>query len=273
MRVLHVISDLGTYGAERFVLRLLEAFAEPGIELAVLTVAAPRGPRAEVGVPLFGADRRGKADLAFLGRMVGTMRRWRPDVVHTHTAFGKYYGRIAALAARVPRIVHTEHNSEYGMPWPLLVRAVDRVLDPRTDAVVTFSPTQRERLVREDRIRPERIVLIPNGIPLRPPPADARAAARRALGAGAGEPVIVHVGRFSAVKNQRLAIEALAALAAPARLVLIGDGGDREALAALAGARGRGRAGGVRRATARTRRRCCTEPMRWRSPRATRPCR
>lgn len=238
--MLHVISDLGTYGAERFVMRLLDTFDEPGIESAALTIAAPRGPRPALRVPLFGADRRGKLDLGFLGRMVGTMRRWRPDVVHTHTAWGKYYGRIAALAAGVPRIVHTEHNSEYGLPLPGLFRAVDLVLNPRTDAVVTFSALQRARLVREERIPAERIAVIPNGIPLPAPRAGAREAARRALGAGPDERVVVHVGRFSAVKNQRLAVEALAALPSPARLVLIGTGEDGPALAALAAARGVG---------------------------------
>ncbi len=238
--MLHVISDLGTYGAERFVLRLLEAFDEPDVESAALTIAAPRGARPALRVPLFGADRRGKFDLGFLGRMVGAMRRWRPDVVHTHTAWGKYYGRSAALAAGVPRIVHTEHNSEYGLPLPGLFRAADRVLNPRTAAVVTFSPTQAERLVREERIPPERIAVIPNGIPLAAPRPDAREAARRALGAEGAERVILHVGRLSAVKNQRLALEALALLAEPARLVLIGTGEDRPALEALAQALGLG---------------------------------
>jgi glycosyltransferase involved in cell wall biosynthesis len=234
VRVLHVISDLGTYGAERFVLRLLKAFDEPDVESAALTIAAPRGPRPALRVPLFGADRRGKFDLGFLGRMVGAMRRWRPDVVHTHTAWGKYYGRIAALAAGVPRIVHTEHNSEYGLPLPGLFRAVDLFMNPRTAAVVTFSPTQARRLAREERIPPERIAVIPNGIPLAAPRPEARAEARRALGAVEGEPTIVHVGRLSAVKNQRLALEALARLPGPARLVLIGTGADRPALEALA---------------------------------------
>ncbi|MEA2665822.1 MAG: hypothetical protein QOI11_2766, partial [Candidatus Eremiobacteraeota bacterium] len=146
----------------------------------------------------------------------------------------------AALAAGVPRIVHTEHNSEYGLPLPGLFRAVDLVLNPRTDAVVTFSALQRARLVREERIPAERIAVIPNGIPLPAPRPGARAAARRALGAGPDERVVVHVGRFSAVKNQRLAVEALAALPAPARLVLIGTGEGGAALAALAAARGVG---------------------------------
>ncbi len=236
MRVLHVVSDLGTYGAERFVARLLEAFDAPDIETAALTVVAPRGPRPPLPVPVFAADRRGHADVGFLGRMIGAIRRWRPDLVHTHTHYGKYWGRLAAVLAGVPRIVHTEHNSEFGSP--AVFRAFDVGLDPRTDAFVTFSPVQRERLIRQERLPAERIAVIPNGIPLAAAPAGDPAAARAALGAAAGEPVLVHVGRLAPVKNQRLAVEALALLGAPARLVLVGEGADHAALAALARARG-----------------------------------
>ncbi len=236
MRVLHVIADLGTYGAERLVSRLLEEFDDPGVESAALTVLAPRGPRPGLAVPVFAADRRGHRDVGFLGRMVGAMRRWRPDIVHTHTHYGKYWGRLAAVAAGVPRIVHTEHNSEFGSAT--LFRAFDLVLNPRTDAVVTFSAVQRERLIREERLRPERIVVIPNGIPLTAPAPGARERARATLGAREGERLVLHVGRLSAVKNQTLAIEALALLDERTRLVLVGDGADRAALEAAARERG-----------------------------------
>jgi glycosyltransferase involved in cell wall biosynthesis len=236
VRVLHVISDLGTYGAERFVSRLLAAFDDPGIDSAALTVLAPRGPRPVLTVPLFAADRRGHRDVAFVSRMIAAMRRWQPAVVHTHTHYGKYWGRIAAIAAGVPSIVHTEHNSEFGSP--AVFRAFDLVLDPRTDAFVTFSAVQRARLVREGRIRPERIVVIPNGIPLPEPAGGARERARALLGAAPGERVVLHVGRLSPVKNQRLAIEALALTEAGVRLVLVGDGADRDSLEAAARACG-----------------------------------
>ncbi|HYZ16569.1 MAG TPA: glycosyltransferase [Candidatus Acidoferrum sp.] len=234
MRVLHVTTDLGTYGAERVLALLLERFDEPGIELAALTVAR-RGPANGARVPVFDAARRGRFDAGFLARMVAAIRSWRPDVVHTHTHHGKYWGRLSAVIARVPLIVHTEHNSEFGAPS--FYRAFDRALIRKTDAVVAFSPTHRDRLVREDGVPAERIAIIPNGIVLREHGPASRARARAALGAGDDERLLLHVGRLTAAKNQQLAIEALALLEPPARLVLVGDGVDRPALEALARAR------------------------------------
>jgi len=60
MRVLHVAADLGTYGAERFVVLLLERLRDPSIEPAVLTVAPARPGDAPAGIPRFSAGRRGR---------------------------------------------------------------------------------------------------------------------------------------------------------------------------------------------------------------------
>ena len=107
------------------------------------------------------------------------MRRCKPDVVHTHMHNGKYWGRLAALAAGVPAIVHTEHNSEFGAPRAF--RPLGRLLAARTTAFVAFSQTHRAALAADEAIPLERIAVIPNGIELAPPAPGARARARAAL--------------------------------------------------------------------------------------------
>ena len=236
MRVMHVAADLGTYGAERFVVLLLDRLRGPDVELAALTLAPARPGDVPPGVERMSAGRRGRYELAFLGRLAGAMRAWRPDLVHTHTHAGKYWGRLAAILAGVPSIVHTEHNSEFGAP--ALFRPFNRLLLRRTDAVITFSAAQRDRLTAEEGIAPDRIAVIPSGIAIGALDPSARERAREALAAGSQDRLLVHVGRLSAVKNQALAIEALALLPPGVRLVLIGDGRDREALTELARARG-----------------------------------
>src|SRR5665213_3504230 len=59
MRVMHVAADLGTYGAERFVVLLLEHLSsEPDLELAALTLAAARPGDAPPAVALRGRSQR-----------------------------------------------------------------------------------------------------------------------------------------------------------------------------------------------------------------------
>ncbi|HZO92213.1 MAG TPA: glycosyltransferase family 4 protein [Candidatus Baltobacteraceae bacterium] len=240
MRILHVIADLGTYGAERLVELLVDELRghDVDLELAVATIFSSSEAATRLRVPVLDAARRNRYDLGFFVRLCAAIDRWRPDVVHTHMHMGKYWGRLAALLCRVPVIVHTEHNSEFGVSR--FYRLPNRFLSARTSRVVTFSQTQRAALAADEGIPLDRIVVIPNGIALAPFDPAQRERARAALGAAPGERVLLHVGRLHAVKNQRLAIEAMPLLPDDVRLYFAGDGADRAALEELARTRGVG---------------------------------
>jgi len=236
MRALHVIADLGTYGAERLLALLVDGIREPDVEVAIATVFSSPGAAERLDVPVLDAARGGRYDVAFFGRLCGAIASWKPDIVHTHMHMGKYWGRLAAVLCRVPTIVHTEHNSEFGAAPAY--RLPNRFLTSRTQRIVAFSQTHRRALAEDEGIALDRIVVIPNGIRVPSRDESARARARAALAVRDDETVLMHVGRLHAVKNQRLAIEALALLPASTRLFFAGDGIDRPALEALAASLG-----------------------------------
>src|SRR5579885_1025719 len=147
MRVVHVCGDLGLYGAENVVALLMQHTREPDVELYAMTVYKSRHPEARerVGVPVIAIDREDRRDWGFILRMVRALRKLRPDVVHTHGHHGRYWGRLAAVLAGVPLIVHTEHNPDLTPPAPQWVFAtLNRLLNPRTAAFVDFTPRRRE---------------------------------------------------------------------------------------------------------------------------------
>jgi L-malate glycosyltransferase len=247
MRVVHICGDLGLYGAENVVALLMRHTDERDVELAVMTVNRSEHPEARerVGVPVIAIERGGRKDVGFLARMIRELRRIRPQVVHTHGHHGRYWGRLAAVAARVPVIVHTEHNSDLIAPSPRLVfDGLNRLLRERTAAFIAFTEGQRDRLARAEGIPAARVEVIPNGVPAHPPDPHARARGRAALGVEPGELALVVVGRLFEPKRLDIAIDALAelppALRDRSRLLLTGDGPLREALAAQAAARGLG---------------------------------
>jgi glycosyltransferase involved in cell wall biosynthesis len=238
MRVLHVVAQLGTYGAERLVGLLLAQNRTADIEQAALTVSTstPEAVAALKGLPVFDAARAHRYDFAFLPRMVGLIRRYKPDIVHTHTHVGKYFGRLAAIFAGVPIIVHTEHNGFFGAPS--LFRLLNRALISYTDVVVAFSPSHRDYLTREERISPKRIVIIPNGVPPCEVVSERTRAVARANFGVSDERVLLNIARFAPAKNQSLAVEALALLDERHHLIFIGDGADRAAVERLSLERG-----------------------------------
>jgi glycosyltransferase involved in cell wall biosynthesis len=237
MRVVHVCGDLGLYGAENVVALLMQHTREPDIELAAMTVNRSEHPEAaaRVGVPVIAIGRRGRRDVFFIVRMVAALRRRKTDVVHTHGHHGRYWGRLAAVLAGVPLIVHTEHNPDLTPPAPRWIfAALNRLLNPRTAAFIDFTPRRREELAAAERIPLERIVVIPNGVPPVEPDPRARDKARAELGVGPDELAVVVVARLFPQKRQDLAIDALAglppALRERVRLILIGDGPLRDTL-------------------------------------------
>lgn len=218
MRVAHVISQTGTYGGERFVPALVQAERAAGIDACIVT----------------GCSRKRIFALA------QTLRDLRPDIVHTHLAHAKYWGRIAAILAGVPHIVHTEHGNDFRAPLPL--RAIGRALQFRTDRVVALTRAQATRIARYERIPFEKIAIIANGIELGTLQSAGSGAARAELGGTDGGRIVLAVGRLDAVKRYDRAIESLALLprSANVHLSIAGDGRERSRLARIAAERGVG---------------------------------
>ena len=232
--VLQIVGGLESYGAENFVSLLSRELDRLGISVAILTV---RGEPGNLGsVPVLSAQRRSRWDLGFFARMVRIIREQKPTVVHTHGYHGKLWGRLAARAAGVHNIVHTEHNSD--LRGQAVQRVVNRILHRSTGAVVTFSEGLAARVAREDNVPRDRIVVIPNGVAL-PEGSRGRTTLRIEPPLERGAKLILHVGRLQKVKNQQLAVRVCRALRdlAPDQhfyVLFAGAGEDEAALRALA---------------------------------------
>jgi glycosyltransferase involved in cell wall biosynthesis len=109
----------------------------------------------------------------------------------------------------------------------------NRLLDRFTYATVACASTQAPVLIGEG-VAPEKIVLIPNGIPTQEILVDADSGLTRAdLGIPEDAKVAVHVAAFRAEKNQMGALEGLAEIhkrLEDVHLVFLGDGPPREDL-------------------------------------------
>jgi glycosyltransferase involved in cell wall biosynthesis len=135
--------------------------------------------------------------------LVAEMRRFRPHIVHTHTAKAGTLGRVAAVLAGVPVRVHTFHGHLLHGYFPArrtrLVTAVERRLARRTDRLIAVGRRVRDELLDRQVGRPDQYCVIMPGTTL--PPLPARADARRTLGLPEAGPVVAYVGRVTAIKR------------------------------------------------------------------------
>lgn len=140
---------------------------------------------------------------------VEAMRVFHPDVIFGHSLLPAAYGRIASLfAAPRSRFIKVLHSSSDDYQSQR-VRLVERLLQMRTDAIITVAPGAADHYRRHFSQTPT-IVHVANGI--RPEPL-ALAAARRAgiraeMGLTQDDRLLLQVGRIAPVKNQRLTLEA-----------------------------------------------------------------
>jgi glycosyltransferase involved in cell wall biosynthesis len=224
-------------GAEAAVRTLCGELARSGVDVTLVSVypsGLEPGEVAGLGVPLIDLGRQGRRDHSYFPKLVRTLRRSRPDVVHLHLHTGQYPGRVAAVLARAPAIVLTMHGDE---PRSRVRWVADRVLHARTARFVVFTEAQRRRFAAEEGVPLERIAVIPNGVAA-PAAIGSRDELRAVLGLPRDAFVLYTAGRLAPEKNQRVAIEALARLraagATDVHLAIAGDGALSGELHALA---------------------------------------
>lgn len=238
VRVLHILPSMHGYGAERQVMQLLPHLESPETTAGLLTVYTPtEEERCSAAFPVADACRHGRRDVTFVSRLVERINAFEPDIVHTHTHVGKYWGRFAAVASGVRSIVHTEHNPCDPRRSPLDWIA-DRALNPYTMRCITFFPEQRDMLAKTDGINPQKITIIPNGLAFEQMPVYERSHAREVLQLADDRFAVILVGRMEFQKNHALALRALASVPAELRrritLLFAGSGILEPELRALA---------------------------------------
>jgi glycosyltransferase involved in cell wall biosynthesis len=245
IRVLRVIGRLNVGGPSIHVVnlsvgldpdrfdQLLVIGKESRDEGSMLDYALSRGVwphRIEEIVTSFNlTPRDGKA----LKRLWSVMRRYRPHIVHTHTAKAGLLGRLAARLAGVPIIVHTYHghvlHGYYGPVKNWALRKMEKSLAWFTDRLVTVSEQVKNDLIGYGVASAERIRVIPLGLDLEPflNAHKLRGEFRREKRLGQELKLVGIVGRIFPIKNHRLFLESAVRIAArepAARFVVVGDG-------------------------------------------------
>ena len=167
-------------------------------------------------------------------RLRRAIREHRFDIVHLHMVHATIIGSVVARMAGGPRVLVTKHYAYRAIGNPVL-RGLDRGLTNRADLVVAVSRHVMNDVIANGRGRRETIA-IPNGIDLE---AFDRAAAEPA-GQSAGDPgglVIASVGNLNRIKGHEYLLRAMPQIvrrAPNSRLVIFGEGAERERLEQLA---------------------------------------
>ena len=244
LRVLHVITDLSSGGAQRMLTHIVSPSspAADGLQHHVVALTDDdvyAEPLRQAGVPVTCLGLRGSAGLPqALLALVRILRRERPDIVQTWLYHADFLGLLAAcLTRRAPPVVWNIRCSDmelrnYAWTTRVLVRVLAH-LSGRPSAIMVNSKAGRRW---HDRLgyRPRRWFVRPNGFPtdqLRPDPA-VRARRRRELGLPDAAVVFACAARVDPMKdhaNLLTAFDRVRAQVSDTRLMLVGRGTDLHA--------------------------------------------
>jgi glycosyltransferase involved in cell wall biosynthesis len=232
---IQLTSTGGFYGAERALLELASYLAEQGWDSHILALEGRGAPellrRAEecgLEASTLGGERVGFARL--LRKLRSTLARYPQAIVHSHG----YKPDILLAALGLPRRLaciatcHTWYSDTVKMK---LAERLDKRLLRGFDHVVAVSEEIRADVVASG-VPAGKVATIDNGIsvPTRDPAA--RDSVRKEFALAGDEQLVVQIGRLAKSKRSDLLLEAVARLpqAPRIRILLVGEGGEREAL-------------------------------------------
>jgi glycosyltransferase involved in cell wall biosynthesis len=252
IRVLYIISSLVVGGAEGQLVRLVTQLDRSRFDVAVCCLSTD-GPYRETldaaGIPVMTMGFYGFGELWSspsrvlrpLYNLVRFIRRFRPDVVHGVLFWAYVLGTFAARLAGVPAVVTSRRSLgifKASKPRHLFL---ERVANRLTDVIVANSCAVRDDTVAQERVPPEKVKVIYNGIEAdryQVPPDDRL---RQSLAIAGKSPVVAVVANLIHYKGHHFFIDAWATVTRTypnAVALLIGDGPTRRELEARVEAEG-----------------------------------
>ncbi len=263
MRVLRIIARLNIGGPAIQAVTLTRAFRQAGHPSLLVCgdVESHEGDMAYLarnqGVQPHKVEGLGREislvnDFRVLVRLLGMVRRFRPSIIHTHTAKAGTLGRLAGMLWNAFHagggkvlLIHTFHghvfHSYFGRWKTRLFLSIERFLARFTHCIVVISPAQKRDICGRYGIAPPgKVAIVPLGFDLGPfarveenphaPGVPGRDSSPKARPLRVGI-----VGRLAPVKNHRLLLKAAARLhheGPPGgfRFCVVGDGELRDSL-------------------------------------------
>jgi glycosyltransferase involved in cell wall biosynthesis len=229
-KILLLIHSLGYGGAERVVVDMAKNLDTAGYKVAVCVFSETLDLAKELDgsrIDLHILRKAGRFDFVLVARLIRLLRTLKPDVLSMHCRDALHFGTPAALLARVPIRIATEHSVGPGTNQ-FLNRLAFGFSSPTWSATVAVSEFLKRFMVQKWGLHSERVRVIYNGIDF------ARLGSkhdctrlRRELGLSLETPIVGNLGTLKKEKGHLQFLDVAAKIASQHNLVhfvLIGSG-------------------------------------------------
>lgn len=239
INILHVIATLPVGGVENTITRIIRGYQKEKYYPIICCIQGggllAQGLSSEgYEIIILNRMKSHRFDFSAIVDLYKLIKAKHITIVRTHQYHANLYGRAAAVLANVPCIVASVHSS-YTRDRKPHRRILNNFLSKFTDKIVAVSNAVKEDIMKYDKIKEEKIVVIHNGIPLNEFNCSlSQKSAREILNLPQGITLIGSVGRLVEQKGHRYLIEAASHMK-DCGIVIAGDGPLRKELELQAG--------------------------------------
>jgi len=167
IKIVYIINSLALGGAEKLLLNICRFIDKEKFEVFVCTVNGG-GPlldefeKLDITLKIF--QKKSKLGLNVIGQIYRFLKEIKPQIVHTHLFAGDTWGRIAAIFAKIPIIIVTEHN--LNLDEGFIKKLIKLILSWFTDKIIAVSGGVRDYSIKIEKIKADKLEVIYNGIDL-----------------------------------------------------------------------------------------------------------
>jgi glycosyltransferase involved in cell wall biosynthesis len=165
IKIIYIIDGLVIGGAQRLLVDLIKALDKSLLDIKVVTLIK-KGILAEeiekLGIPVIFQPKTSKLGLGLVFKLRKFLKAESPDIVHTHLFGGDTWGRLAAILAKVPVIISTEHNINLNESF--VKKLVKLLLSFFTNKIIAVSQGAKDYAVEIEKIKAAKISVIYNGL-------------------------------------------------------------------------------------------------------------
>jgi len=239
-RILHVTFNMGFGGTEQVIRQLVTNLDPQRFQCEIACIdgevgAIGKAMEADNGITIHSRKRGPGLDWKTILWLRRLIKSGRFDFVHCHQYSPYTYGWFAHWGTGA-KVVFTEHGRFHPDQYRKKARLINPLIALTSHRLVAISAATREALIEYEYMPASKIAVIYNGITPLTAREDRKQELITELGIKSGDVVIGTVARLDAVKNQPMMLQATRALidqGYKVRLLLVGDGPERENLEAI----------------------------------------
>ncbi len=163
MRILHLITSFDIGGAEIQVFNIVKRMASHSTVCALYGNCEITKDLENLSFEIIKLYKKNKFNPWIVYSLYKTIKKVKPDIVHTHLIHATIYGRIAAVLAGVSVILSTEYNAWNWQKKYFFVHLLYGMTAKVNKKIFVVSQYVKEKMVETGKIEESKIIVLYNG--------------------------------------------------------------------------------------------------------------